>query len=75
MRCLTDLLLKKSADKVEEIRRHQPSSPAAASSCQVTQTAPSTFVVVARAVAVAVTVVGGDVGVGFGTVLFGSGWF
>ncbi len=70
---MTDLLLKKSADKVEEIRQHQPSSPTAASSCQVTQTLPLTFVVVARAVAVAVAVVGGGVGVGVGNVLFGSG--
>ncbi len=48
--------LKQSADKDEEIRRHQPSSPAAASSCRVTQTSPSTFVPVAVARAVAVVV-------------------
>jgi hypothetical protein len=40
------LLLKKSADKDKEIRCHQPSSPAAASSFQVTQTLHSSFVAV-----------------------------
>ncbi len=58
--------LKKSADKDEEIRRNQPFSPAAASSCQVTQMLPSTFVVVARVVAVVVTIMGIGVGVGVG---------
>ncbi len=59
-------LFKNSADKDEEIRRHQPSSPAAARSFQVTQTSPSTFVAVARAVVVAVTVVVGGIRVGDG---------
>ncbi len=45
----TNLPLKKSADEDKEIRHHQPSSPAAASSCQVTQTSPLTFVAVAVA--------------------------
>jgi hypothetical protein len=43
------------SDKDEEICCHQPSSPAAASRCPVTQILPSTFVaVVAKAVAVGV---------------------
>ncbi len=63
---MANFLLKKSADKDKEIRRHQPSSPAAASSFQVTQMSPLTFVVVAMAVAVAVTVVGVGGGGGSG---------
>jgi hypothetical protein len=46
------------SDKDKEICRIQPSSPAAASCCQVTQILPSTFLAatMARAVAVAVAV-------------------
>ncbi len=57
-----NLSLKKSAGKDKEIRCHQPSSPATASSCPIiAQMSPLTFVAVAvaveKAVAVAVTVV------------------
>jgi hypothetical protein len=47
------------SDKDKEIRRHQPSSPATASRCQVTQMLPSKFlaVVVTRGVAVVAAVV------------------
>jgi hypothetical protein len=50
---------KQHSDKDKEILRHQPSSPDAASSCPVTQTLPSTFlvVVVTRVVVVVVVVV------------------
>jgi hypothetical protein len=58
--------VKKSLDEDKEIHCHQPFSPTAASNCQVTQTLPSIFVVVARAVAVAVTIMGGGIGVGSG---------
>jgi hypothetical protein len=46
------------SDKYEEIRRHQPSSPATTSHCPVTHRLPSKFlsVVVARAMAVLVVV-------------------
>ncbi len=49
-----NLLLKKSADKEEEIRRHQLSSPTATSSFPVIQALPSTFMAVAGARVVAV---------------------
>ncbi len=67
------LLSQKSADTDKEIRCHQPSSPTAASSCQVTQLLPLIYVGVAWAVVVGAMVVGGGIGGGGGSGCGGGG--